>query len=52
MDDADVILRSKCTLSNFVRLNGPLDDFHKDTIKDTVFRVTLEYSGLEMDLCL
>ncbi|KAJ8426847.1 hypothetical protein Cgig2_010869 [Carnegiea gigantea] len=48
VDDADVILRSKCTLGNLVKLNVTLDDFHKDTVRVTVFRTALEYSGIEV----
>ena len=47
--DADVVLRSRCTLGNLVRLNATLDDFHKDVVRGTVFGATLEYGGMEMD---
>lgn len=47
--DADVVLRSRGTLGSLVKLNAMLDDFHKDAVRGTVFRTTLECGGIEMD---
>ncbi|KAJ8422075.1 hypothetical protein Cgig2_017480 [Carnegiea gigantea] len=49
VDDANVILRSRCMLGSLVKLNVTLDDFHKDAVRGTMFRAALEYGGMEMD---
>jgi len=49
VEDADVILRSRCTLDSLVRLNDPFDDFHRDATRGIIFRATLEYGGMQMN---
>jgi len=48
-EDVNLILRSRCTLGILVRLNGTLDNLHKDAITGTVLSATLEYSELAMN---
>jgi len=38
MDDAGVILRSRCMLGSSVRLNDTLNKFHKDGVRGTLSR--------------
>lgn len=45
VDDADVILRTRCTLGSSVRLNATLDHFHKDAVKGTMFRALWNMVG-------
>jgi len=49
LDDVDVILRFRCKSGTLVRLNDTLNDFHKNTIRATVFSLALEYDGLKMN---
>ncbi|KAJ8423848.1 hypothetical protein Cgig2_000974 [Carnegiea gigantea] len=45
----DVIIRHRCTLEAVCALNNELDDDRKHVVRDTVWRLVLEYRSFTMD---